>query len=325
MRELLHGLAASVHRAISAVPGHQHSRYANRRSPGGDAQFGIDEVAERAVTDHLAACGVAVALRTEDAELRVFGRDPQVLLVVDPIDGTRPAAAGFEMATISIAAAPFHAGAEPTLGDVRWALLQEIATGRTLYADRERPGIEAQGYPYPVPALAATRRLEEMFWSLELNGHPAALMAAAYGHLIDRSANTGGVFLWNSATYSISRLLTGQMDAYVDVGNRLLRDHPHLAADFRRVGGGHVLHLFPYDIAAAVLLAEKGGVTITDAYGRSLASTPLLSTDDDAQQSCLAAATPELHALLLAEIDWRAPGRGEGLRVGADPGVRRGG
>ena len=69
-------------------------------------------------------------------------------------------------------------------------------------------------------------------------------------HLIDRSANPGGVFVFNSASYSISRIITGQLDAYVDIGNRLLKDHPGMRADFERVGNGHVLHLFPYDIGA---------------------------------------------------------------------------
>ena len=42
--------------------------------------------------------------------------DPELILIVDPIDGTRPAAAGFEMACVSIAAVPPLAA--PTMGDV---------------------------------------------------------------------------------------------------------------------------------------------------------------------------------------------------------------
>ena len=96
-----------------------------------------------------------------------------------------------------------------------------------------------------------------MFWSLEFNGHPAKLMTDAYGHLIDQSANNGGVFVFNSASYSISRIITGQMDAYVDIGNRLLKDDPKLLSDFQQVGNGQVLHLFPYDIAASVFWRRK--------------------------------------------------------------------
>jgi myo-inositol-1(or 4)-monophosphatase len=74
---------------------------------------------------------------------------------------------------------------------------------------------------------------------------------------------------------------------------------------FKRVGNGHVLHLFPYDIAASVLLAEKAGVVITDAYGKPLGGTRLMDMSPMNQQSCIAASTPELHAALLENIHWR--------------------
>lgn len=148
-----------------------------------------------------------------------------------------------------------------------------------------------------------------MFWSIEFNGHPMGLMSQAYGHLVDRTANRGGVFVFNSSSYSISRIITGQLDAYADIGNRLLKDHPALRGEFERAGNGHILHLFPYDIAASVLIAEVAGVTITDAYGKGLSDTRLLGLDAEDQQSCIAASTPELHAQLLEEIRWDASRR----------------
>jgi myo-inositol-1(or 4)-monophosphatase len=94
------------------------------------------------------------------------------------------------------------------------------------------------------------------------------------------------------------------MDAYVDIGNRVMRDHPETEADFRRVGHGSILHLFPYDIAASVYLARRAGVTISDAFGRPLEDTRLLDISPENQRSCLAASTPELHAKLLEAIRW---------------------
>lgn len=271
-------------------------------SPGGDAQFGIDEVAEQAVWSYVTGHDLPVAVYSEDRGLRRHGRCPDHLLIVDPIDGTRPAAAGLEMATVSIAVA--RLSSRPRLGDVEFALLSELRSGAFLYGERARPGVVAGGYDHEVPALSATTELSRMFWSIEFNGHPAALMTGAYGHLIDASANTGGVFVFSSASYSISRLITGQLDAYVDIGNRLLRDDPTLLDEFQRVGNGHVLHLFPYDIAAGVFLAEKAGVTITDAYGDSLAGTVLTDISIDNQRSCVAACTPQLHRRLLEAIRW---------------------
>jgi myo-inositol-1(or 4)-monophosphatase len=225
---------------------------------------------------------------------------------VDPIDGTRPAVAGLEMACVSVAAA--RLSERPVIADVEYALLMELSTGAFLYGERGRSGVLADGYEHAVPAPTAATDLSRMFWSIEFNGHPAHLMTEAYGHLVDLSANAGGIFVFNSASYSISRLITGQLDAYVDVGNRLLRDDPALLPQFTRIGNGSVLHLFPYDIAAAVFLAEKAGVTVTDAYGESLADTVLTDLGVHNQRSCVAASTPELHRKLLDAIRWRTEG-----------------
>ena len=302
MRDYLLGLARLVCREITSTGALADRRSPRGLSPGGDAQFGIDAVAEDAVWKYVVARDVPMAVFSEDRDLRIHGIDPRYLLVVDPVDGTRPAAAGLESATVSLAAAKFTEHA--TIADVEFALLMEWKSGAWLYGERDRPGLTAHGYAHPVPAPTSTTDLSRMFWSLEFNGHPARLMTLAHGHLIDRSANTGGVFVFNSATYSLSRLITGQLDAYVDIGNRLLRDDPSLLDDFQRVGNGRVLHLFPYDIAAAVFLAQKAGVIVTDAYGQSLDDTVLTDVSVGNQRSCVAASTEELHRKLLENIAW---------------------
>lgn len=302
MQRYLIEMAAYVREAVLGTKGTLKNRQVNGYSPGGDAQFDIDEVAEAAVWRFAQEKGEPIALYSEDEGLRRIG-EPKYVLIVDPIDGTRPAAAGLEMANISIAAARFKEDAR--IEDVEFALLQEIKSGAFIFADRSKEGLVSEGYRTPVPRLSGTTSLERMFWSMEFNGHPAQMMTKAYGHIIDRSANTGGVFVFNSASYSISRVVTGQLDAYVDIGNRLLKDHPATRADFERVGNGKVLHLFPYDIAASVLIAEKAGVIITDAYGKSLGSTRLMDLSPENQRSCIAASTRELHGKLLDSIHWK--------------------
>jgi myo-inositol-1(or 4)-monophosphatase len=307
MRSLILDTAQAVRQAVLAVGALDERRRARGDAPGGDAQFQIDKVAEGAVWEHLSRNAPGpVAVYTEDEGLRCTGDRPEHVFVIDPIDGTRPAAAGLEMATVSIAVAPMRDGT-PTLGEVCAAHVLELKSGAWLYADDSGPAIESSGYPWTLPALSTNTDLQRMFWSLELNGHPMRLMESAYGHLVDVSANAGGVFVFNSASYSITRILTGQLDAYVDIGNRLLRDHPHTEEWFRYAGRGNILHLFGYDIAASVYLARRAGVTITDGYGKSLDPMPLLAVDPASQQSCVAAATPRLHESLLSAIRWDAP------------------
>lgn len=298
------GLAERIHECVAEGRGRVASRYVSGKALGGDAEFAVDELAETATREYLQDQGASVALYTESDGLSVIGADPEpaYVLIVDPIDGTRAAAANLEMACISIAAAPLTAA--PTIGDIEHAILKEVKSGAWMYADDHSDGIATEGFGAALPALSPTLELERMFWSLEFNGHPSQLMVDAYGHLIDASANRGAVYVFNSASFSISRIISGQMDAYVDIGNRLLRDRPELEDDFRRVGHGSILHLFPYDIAAGVYLAKRAGVTITDAYGSSLDDTRLLDLEPLNQRSCIAASTPQLHAALLEAIRW---------------------
>lgn len=302
MRDLVIGLTDHIWQTIRSGQQTEGSRYISGTAQGGDAEFPIDVVAERAAAEFLRDTGTPVAMYTESEGLTVLGTDPGHVLVIDPIDGTRGAAADLEMACVSVAAAPYVD--TPTIGDVTHAMLKEVKTGNWLYADHTGTDLETGGFAGPVPALSGTEDLERMFWSLEFNGHPARLMIDAYGHLIDDSANRGAVYVFNSASFSLSRIITGQMDAYVDIGNRLLRDRPESEADFRRVGHGSILHLFPYDIAAAVYVAERAGVVVTDAYGKSLHETTLLDIGPMNQRSCIAASTPELHRRLLEGIRW---------------------
>ncbi|MEC2019224.1 inositol monophosphatase family protein [Bacillus velezensis] len=302
MRDYIIGLGQFVYQKVKNQKGTLKNRLVNGYSPGGDAQFNIDAAAEEAVLDYIQEKGHPVAFYTEDGGLKLIGEDPQYILIVDPIDGTRPAAAGLEMSCISIALASYKPNAK--IKDIEFAFLLELKSGAYMYGDIYSDAIHFEGYHGELPNLSGVRDIKNMFWSLEFNGHPAQLMTDAYGHLIDQSANNGGVFVFNSASYSISRIITGQMDAYVDIGNRLLKDDPKLLSDFQQVGNGQVLHLFPYDIAASIFLAKKAGVVITDAYGRSLDETLLTDLSYQNQQSCIAASTKELHQTLLDQIRW---------------------
>ena len=56
------------------------------------------------------------------------------MLVVDPIDGTRPALAGFESSCVSVAAAPLDG--EPRMADVSVGVVVELKSGRAFVAAR---------------------------------------------------------------------------------------------------------------------------------------------------------------------------------------------
>lgn len=305
MNEFIINLAQHVRTQLNQYLLENHARFITGLSPGGDTQFNIDDVAENAVKDFIKNhATMPFALYTEDSGFIKFADQPQYLLIIDPIDGTRPTSAGLEMGMISIALAPFKKD-KILLSDVNMAVLMEIKNGAWIYGDLN--GIKSSGFTQNIPHLSPNTQTDKMFWSIEFNGHPMSLMTAAYENLINDSANSGGVFIFNSASFSISRIITGQMDAYVDIGNRIYKDHPHTTSKFLEAGKGSILHLFPYDIAAAVFLAKLAGLAITDAYGNALDNTNLLDISPENQQSCIAACTHELHQQLLEKIRWDLP------------------
>jgi len=77
---------------------------------------------------------------SEDAGLVEPSGSADWVLVVDPIDGTRPAMAGFEMACVSVAAAPLDD--EPRMGDVTAGCVVEIKSGNRFVAGRGE-GVQA--------------------------------------------------------------------------------------------------------------------------------------------------------------------------------------
>jgi myo-inositol-1(or 4)-monophosphatase len=262
---------------------------------GGDVTFAIDERAEAKMESYLHERAPEVAFYSEDRGLITPGGDPEWVLVVDPIDGTRPAIAGLESACVSVAAAPYRGGS-PTMADVELGLVIEIKAGARFLAVRGA-GVE------PAPALSATASLERMLWTYGFRGRPAVETSIVLEELINASSVQGGTFDLGSATFDMTRLITGQMDAYVEPGPRLVDDVPGMREEFERIGGGAVLNNSPYDLAAAVLILEEGGATVTDAYGDPLASRPLLGSGHEFQMSCVCAANPDLHARIVAAID----------------------
>jgi myo-inositol-1(or 4)-monophosphatase len=181
------------------------------------------------------------------------------------------------------------------MGDVRVGCVVEIKSGRTFVGEREA-GLD------PAPTLSANVDISRMFWAYGLRGRPMRAIAEVVGDLIDASSVGGGTFDLGSATFDMTRIVTGQLDAYVEPGPRIVADVPGMRAEFERVGGGAVLNNSPYDLAAAALIVEEAGGVVTDAYGESLGARPILGSGAEYQLSCVAAATPELHEAILGEL-----------------------
>jgi myo-inositol-1(or 4)-monophosphatase len=303
-RELALELAGALREEIAPELGGHAGRVHAGAAEGGDITFAIDERAEDFLERFLAERAPEVAFYSEDRGLVSPAVGAEWVLVVDPIDGTRPAMAGLEAACVSVAVAPLGGAAiesrpglaGPTMGDVAAGCVIEIKSGRRFVAERGA-GLD------PAPALSRATDVSRMFWAYGLRGRPMRAMAEVIGDLIDASSVGGGTFDLGSACFDMTRVATGQLDAYVEPGPRIVADVPGMREEFERVGGGALLNNSPYDVAAAALILEEAGAVITDAYGDSLAGRPILGSGPAHQVSCVAAATPELHETIITELD----------------------
>jgi myo-inositol-1(or 4)-monophosphatase len=205
------------------------------------------------------------------------------------------------MACVSIAAVP--PGSAPTMGNVVAGVIQEIKNGDLFVAERGAGFSMTRSDGTDIPFVPTARAdLESIFWTLGFRGRPAVILASVLEELIDASSVGGCVFDLGSATYGITRILTGQLDAYVDIGPAIIAAHAWAEAEFRRVGRGAVLCNSPYDVAAAHLLCKEAGLPFTGAAGESLDDRPVLGSDASFQMATVAAGNEELQAALIESV-----------------------
>jgi len=263
---------------------------------GGDVTFAIDEVAERSLQEFIVERAPRTAFYSEDRGL-VAPEDAVDVLVVDPIDGTRPAMAGLESACVAVALAPLGDGS-PTMGDVSAGCVVEIKSGEWFLALRD--GGVRSSLPVRLSALADVGR---MFWGYGFRGRPVRAVVEVLGDLIDASSVGGGTFELGSQAFAMTRIVTGQLDAVVEVGSRMIDEVPVLRASFEQVGKGQVLNNSPYDLAAPWLcLLEAGGV-VSDGWGSPLDERRLLGSGHEFQMSSISSANATLHSELVRAVD----------------------
>jgi myo-inositol-1(or 4)-monophosphatase len=301
-RDTIVALTLHIRDQVRPHLGSRNARSVTGTSASGDATFAIDDIAEHALVEFVERRGVPLAYYSEDKGLQEFGKNPELVLVIDPIDGTRPAMAGFEQCVVAVSGADYTAS--PTMGDVRYACAAELKRDDVFVAERGHGAVWMNGDGIESDiALMDIHDLKYVPISFEAVSRPFNMLGVVLDDIVNLSSMKGGCFLFNSTAYSLTRLLTGQLGGVLDVGNRILRDRPGSRPRFVEIGGGTPIGLFTYDIAAAALIASEAGAVVTDAYGHSFANVPLLDTSESNLQSICATADSQVHDTLLRMIE----------------------
>ena len=295
-RGLVLEVAKRLRERVVPELGSHAGREQARGGAGGDITFAVDEIAEAELQAFLAERAPRLAFYSEDRGL-VAPQDAAYVLVVDPIDGTRPAMAGLESACVAVALAPLGDG-EPTMADVEVGCVVEIKSGDWFLARRGHglTGTRAA-------RLSTGTDVSRMFWAYGFRGRPARATVEVLGELIDASSVGGGTFELGSQSFAMTRVVTGQLDAVVEVGSRMIDDVPGMREQFERVGGGEVLNNSPYDLAAPWLCLIEAGGAVSDGWGRPLDHHRLLGSGHEFQMSSISASNRELHSQLVRAVD----------------------
>ena len=304
-RNFLQDIAQTIKDAVSPAIADLKGREISGHAPSGDVTFELDLIAEKALLNFLKNAKAPVAYYSEEAGYTTFtNTQPTNLLVIDPIDGTRAAKSGFEGCCVSICSTRIIE--RPTIGDIDNALVMELVGNRMFYAEKGNSvRYYVNGHSRKI-RINENDNLEEMTWSMTVPARPAELIFPTAATLIDITSLKGGFFACNSSSFSITRLVSGQMNCCVDVANRFYRDIPMIVEDFFiNSGRGNVLGSCPYDFAAALIIAEEAGCMVTDAYGESLHDVLLLDSSQNNFHSIIAASTPAMHRKLFEYFDTR--------------------
>lgn len=194
----------------------------------------IDLMAEKRIIQLLEREGIHALLISEEAGVRKVGGTPEVVLVVDPLDGTTNFANSIPFYSVSLAAGRYRT--KPVIEELDSGVVQDVVSGDVFHAARGGGsyfnGREISGRP---------QNREEVLVSLYTYGSKDKVN-------YDRLYDLVKIRTLGSAALELCYVALGRMNAFVDMRG--------------------VLRLV--DIAAAKIVLEEAGGTVTDAEGRPL-------------------------------------------------------
>ncbi len=226
--------ALKISREVSKAVKDVVSEIAGKKEAGENVGMGkdgtptkrVDRVAEDAALEVLSGYDVRVV--TEESG--VVGRG-DVVVALDPVDGTFNAARGIPIYAVSMCFASSEGGAR--YRDAFFGYVCNLATGDEYYADREEAFKNGERIE-----VSRTERIEE---------------TNAIMYYPRRDYGFKRVRIFGAASLEICFVADGSVDCFIDV----------------RPGKGNGM-LRVYDVAAGLYIAERAGARVTTPEGESV-------------------------------------------------------
>ena len=237
-----------------------------RRGEGGDDTTAIDQAAEDAVVERLAALGQDFTLVSEELGERSFGAEGgRLRIAVDPIDGSINAKRGIPFFSFSLAVAE---GA--TMDDVVFGYVHDFGTGEEWTAERGRGAfLDRQ----PLEGVGPKDTIE----ILSFEGTTTRAIAEQLPGLVDL---VGRVRVMGSLALTLCHLAAGRIDAVCSL--KPARSVDIAAAQLLVRERGYVIELFddpplaaaPLDLVQRSRVAAAGSVEPLSALTAALRQPP---------------------------------------------------
>jgi len=199
----------------------------------------IDLISEREVERRLRERGLQAYLASEETQIRKIGEKPEVIVVLDPIDGTRNFVNSIPFYAISAALGKVNGG-NPTIEDLVVGVVKDIPSGDVWYA------VKGEGAYYNGKRIVKVplEVKETPVISLYYSGEEALL------NPVTKLLSKFKVRVLGSLALELCYVASGRLDGLIDARGKA-----------RLV-----------DIAAGKIILEEAGGVVSDAHGNPLSS-----------------------------------------------------
>jgi len=257
--KLLLGLTADVRQVILQSSRDESARKVTRRKTT-DLTRKIDEIAEEEAVEYLQDRGLSVYLVSEETGAKVIGGEPEIAVVLDPLDGTMNFVNSIPFYAVSAALGVYRKSM--TVQDLTLGVVRDVVNGDVYSA------VKGQGAYHNRKKITSDR-------GRPLTG--AVVSFYSYG-IRELPIQVGGLQeltrfrTLGSAALEICYVAAGKLDAMLDVRG----------------------YMRTVDFAAGMIILEEAGGIVTDIEGDKIAR----NLEDQSGVSLIAAGNIRLHEWL---------------------------
>ena len=255
--ELSDKISVNVEQAISDARCDPDLSSVTKMGADGTPTHKIDEIAEDCVIKDLTDSGRSLVLISEEiGEIKIGDDDAEVLMILDPLDGTSNATRNMPCYGISIALADLTKKSldDVTLDDVEVAYVKNFPTGDVYSAVKDRGAFKNHEQITPISTVGKVR--------------DATLCSYVYRAKSEKLSNLCSsvrrMRIMGSIAIEMCYVADGAYDAYLDI-NEIVR----------------IL-----DIAASQLIIKENGGIVTDYNGNPLSSKLKLTEKTSIMATC---------------------------------------